>query len=139
MTKKQYLKRFRNIFFASVNTDINKWFQTNVHNYPILDFFSPDYNDVYFCIDRYTIGKSYLKIKNDKKKLIETICVYKFFIFPLDFKVYWYVRKLKKHFKNIEKEKINNELNKNLRESLESIEANFIKEIRKEKLKELEK
>jgi hypothetical protein len=130
-TLKKYKKEVRNLFFISIDKDIEKWEEYS-------DYYSPRYNNN----SRLRINKrndpfEYLEIEinsYDKK-----ICAFKWFFIPLDFKVYLYVKKLSRHFKNIKKDKQNaNDINF-LKSGIENIRKNFIKEVRNEKLKKIEK
>jgi hypothetical protein len=129
MITSKYKKRLRKFFFTSVNTDLSKWrIDGN-------DFESPKYNDLNFCTDIYPLY-SYLKIIINNEYI--TICMYRFLI-PIDFKVWLYVRKIKKRFKNEEKYNKNLHTINQLKSALQNVEGVFIKEERKEKLNKLKK
>lgn len=125
----KYKKKLRKIFFTSVNTDLSKW------RIDCDDFESPEYNHLKFCTDIYQ-SYSYLKIIINNEYI--TICMYRFLI-PIDFKVWLYVRKIKKRFKNEEKYKKNLHTINQLKSALQNVEGVFIKEERKEKLNKLKK
>ena len=56
----------------------------------------------------------------------------------INFKVFWYVRKLKKHFKIVIEDKLNEDKIENLKNISNNINKIFIKEIRKKKLKQID-
>jgi hypothetical protein len=127
-TQKEYKNKIRKLFFISVNKDINIWTNGDKRLY------SPTYNNFYMVI---RTDYSQLKIygNNDSCK----ICKYRFLSMPIDIKVWWYVRKIKKHFKQVEIDKQHEEEIKFLKSGLTDIQEKFIKEIRKEKLTEINK
>lgn len=129
MITSKYKKKLRKFFFASVNNDLSNWRKNGS------DFESPKYNDLRFSTDIYTLH-SYLKISLIGDDI--TICMYRFLI-PIDFKVWLYVRKIKKRFKNEEKYNKNLHTINQLKSALQNVEGVFIKEERKEKLNKLKK
>ena len=70
------------------------------------------------------------KYKNDIRKM---------FFVSVDYKVYRYVKILKRYFKKIETDKKNSNLIYSLKKGLENIQKEYIKEVRKEKLDQLNK
>lgn len=118
------------MFFITINKDIDKW--TEGHNQT---YYSQSYNGVILKID---ICQNYddliLSQSGFSDKLISR---YREHIFVRDIKVWWYVRKLKKHFRQKEEDrKVSNDINI-LKAGLDKLEKNFIKETRKEKLDRL--
>jgi len=128
-TLEKYRKECRSFFFASVDKDLTKWTGS-------FDFFSPDYNNCGFRTDRRDFV-SYLKVYSNGSD--EKICCYRWLFIPLDFKVYRYAKKLKQHYKQKLKDKENEKNIKTLKSGLENIKVEFIKEVRKEKLKKINK
>lgn len=125
-TLTKYKKGIRNLFFASVDKDLEKW----TYNC------SPYYNNTQFEIKKAEFF-SYLTLYSSGNR--EIISTYKWLIFPLDFKVWLYAKKLKRHFKKLDKDKENADKISMLKNGLENIEKEFIKEIRKEKLDKITK
>lgn len=119
-TLNKYKKDIRKMFFVSIDNDLDKWLIYGDN------FSSPYYNNtrlivncdigfkLYICLGE--VGSEKIKIKK-----------YKFIFIPLDFKVYKYVRILKKHFKKIEKDKENAKIINDLSFGLENIQKNYIK------------
>lgn len=114
------------MFFISVKNDIEKWTGYS-------DYYSPTYDDNYYLVidnDTHTLRIS----NNDNKK---NISKFRYGIFITDFKVWYYVLKLKKHFNQLEKDRKNiNDINF-LKSCVSSIEKKYVKEVRKEKLEKL--
>jgi hypothetical protein len=124
-----YKTRIRDMFFVSIKNDLNLWSAGNIN------YYGPLYNETKFVID---INSTYCFLllrnaQNDQK----IISRYKWYFIPIDFKVWIYVKKLKKHFKEIKEIKIHEEEIIFLKTGLENIEKNFIKEVRKNKLKQI--
>jgi hypothetical protein len=129
-TLKRYRKEIRRMFFITVNKDIDKWREGNNQVY-----YSQDYNGVILKIDiRESSDDLILSQTGFSDKLISK---YRKHIFISDIKVWWYVRKLKKHFKQKEEDrKVSIDIN-TLKIGLDKLGKNFIKETRKEKLDRL--
>lgn len=126
-TRKELKKRIRELFFISVKNDIDKW-----NGYR--DFYSPNYGDNYYLI-----------IDNDRKALIlssndvrKEISKYRYGILILDFKVWYYALKLKRHFKQVEYYRINSDEIEFFQTGISSIEKSYVKEIRKEKIEKIQ-
>lgn len=126
-TRKELKKRIRELFFISVKNDIDKWTGYS-------DYYSPNYGDNYYLI-----------IENDKKELIlscnntrKIISKFRHGIFILDFKVWFYTLKLKKHFKQLEYNRINSDEIEFFQTGISSIEKSYVKEIRKEKIQKIQ-
>jgi len=131
----KYKKNIREMFFTSVEKDLNLWTTTN----PYYGYCSPNYND--FKLNIVFIGSG--SDVNDNKRLYlcnstqrEEILRYGIF---RDFKVFKYVRKIKKYFKQKEEEKNYTIENSFLSSGLEEIEKHYVKDIRKKKLEEINK
>lgn len=143
ISKKEYRKKIRNLFFISIKNDLEKWQPLNN-----VDFESPVYNNVQFRTDIYKWKYSYLNtvcldpkviLTNGSSKITEQeiISRYKFAIIPLDIKIWWYIRKIKNHFKKLANDnKLENET-QTLKFILENVESVFIKEVRKQKLNKI--
>lgn len=116
----------RSMFFVSVKNDIKSWsFSENYEN-----MYSPLYSEYRLNIDLY--NKS-LYLYYNKSEYIK-ILTYKIGFFPVDFKVYMYIKKLIKNLKKLEEDKKNeNDINI-LKNGLEKIQEKYIKSVRKEKL-----
>lgn len=128
-TLSNYKKEAKKLFIISVKKDITSWKENG-------DYYSPTYNDSYFRVDKYDFYNN-LKICNINT-LDEQICLINWLFIPFDFKVFYYYLKLKKHFRTIAKdEKVTRNIS-NMKTSLESMSPIFIKEIRKEKLDQIE-
>ena len=132
-TLKKYKNQLKKNFFVSVKKDIDKWTSSRT------DYWSPSYNGTYFRIDKNDFC-DYLNIYTDDNQgntNNEFICIYRWLIFPVNIKVWYYVKKLSYHFKKLEKD---NKVSKNievLKIGLENVEKEFIKELRKEKLEKI--
>jgi len=130
---KDYKKRLTQIFFMSVDKDIEKWENEYSEIYK-----SPCYNGYYFII-KYETNQLIVKQYNRPLEFVLSN-----FNFLFDNKVWVKYRKIKKHFDLISKEKIKIKDNKTYREDLDFLigvlngtEDSFVKEIRKTKLKKL--
>jgi len=117
-----YKNKIINIFFLSVDKDLNLWTQSGSN------FFSPDYKGSILNID--LIHNSlYLYKDSNYIKIIK----YKSFLY-MDFKICRYIRKLKKYLKNSEINKKNSEDIKFFKTEISKMEEHFVAETRKEKL-----
>lgn len=129
----KYKKNLRELFLISAKRDIEKWGVSNSGN----KYYSPNYNDYYFTID---IDKKIITI-SDSEEIISRYALNIVFVdvfVPLDFNVWLSVRRIKKYDKKkIKQQNIENK-NKFLIDSYQNMKVDFIKEIRKEKLKKLE-
>jgi len=117
------------MFFISVNKDIKIWREGSD------SFYSPNYNGVVLKIDM--DNRDLILVQNTYNE--NTIFSYRRGPFITDIKIWWYVRKLKKYFKQ---SKENAKIESNIRvikSGLEVLEKNFIKETRKEKLEKIKK
>lgn len=138
-TLTQCKKEIRNMFFISVKNDLKTW-KGSYPSYNSKDY-SNDTNHSYFYVDSditdtYTGGTVFLYYNNERKQKISR---YAFWIVPLDFKVWWYVRKIKKHFKKIENDEKDISKIKIFKNGLNVFEKNFTKEVRKQKLDQINK
>jgi len=135
-TLKNYKRSIKKLFFMSVKNDLEKkWYTSSSKGL----FYSLPYNDFYFVLDRtyfVTGGMFYLKLANDSPPTtVETkVSTYEWLFVPIDFKVWWYARKVKRHFKKIKQDKKNANQIKYLKSGVENIQKEFVKEVRKEKL-----
>ena len=125
-TRKYLKKRLRELFFISVKNDIEKWTGYS-------DYYSPTYdNNYYLVIDN---DEHMLRISNNDNK--KKISKFRYGIFIIDFKVWYYVLKLKKHFKQKEEDLKNSRDINFFKNSIYVIEKTYVKEVRKEKLENL--
>lgn len=129
-TLSNYRKEAKKLFIFSVKKDFATWRENG-------DYYSPNYNNSYFRIDRcdfYNTLKMANNCMND-----EHICLINWLIIPFDIKVFYYYMKLKSHFRKVRNdEKVKKNI-KNMKTSLDNMKTVFIKEIRKEKLVQIEK
>lgn len=127
-TINEYKKKIRNLFFLSVKHDMSKWYNSGSN------YYSPTYNDCLLNID---ISKKFLYLY--KLPSYKVISKYQRGIIILDLKVWWYVMKLKRNFKRLEQNTKNSEETEFMRNGLSQLQENFVKEIRKEKLNQINK
>lgn len=127
-----YQKNVREMFFMSVTKDLNLW----TRNKTSKDLYSPDYANFQLNIDYYPFNTN---LKLCKGSIDVKIVKYKFAFLILDFKVWKYVKILQKHFKILEQEKKNAEKTSFLKNGLSEMEKHFVKEVRKEKLTQINK
>ena len=115
------------MFFMSVKKDLNKW----------TEYYSPTYKETFFHLNNWKSDLfNYLELRTVSKGE-EKISTYQFLFIPIDLKVWWYARKIKRHFKKMEIDKKVSKNIETLKSGLDDIECNFIKEIRKEKLEKI--
>lgn len=143
----EYRKKLRNMFLFSVKNDIKLW------NISCDEYYSPEYFNIdktcsslfRFTEPDHQYVKKYIKINNrigDKYRNTtgeDFFVSYKFWIFPTDLEVWRAVNKIKKHFKRIEADRADIAQISVLELALNSIEPNFKKEIRKNKLNNIDK
>lgn len=117
------------MFLLTVKNDIDKWKKKYSDEY-----LSANYKDYYFHIH---LGKSRLTL-NTYTRNDDLVLTYYNNIFKIsNWKVKAAVKKLKRHFKQIEiDEKVKNEINF-IDRSLTGFNEIFLKEVRKEKLEKL--
>jgi hypothetical protein len=132
-TIKKYKQEIRKMFFISIKKDSSLW---------LYDRYTPMYfktfDGFYLKIDM-SVNTLILVGSIDKLAVETKISHYKWKFIPLDFKVFFYLKKLKKNLKKIENDRINMNTINFLKNSLSKIEESYIKEIRKEKLLHLKK
>ena len=123
---KYYQKQIKELFFISVDNNLDKW--TKEQNYGN-DFYSEK------------IGKHSLNLDTENKNLyLKTdgiceytyICKYKILFIPINYKVNKYANRIKKYFNERENIKINM-----MKDCLSSMQECYVKELRKEKLKNI--
>ena len=133
---KKYKKYCKRLFFVSINKDSKHW-NNNSDVYLTSQYYdSPDKN---------VMASSRFKVSLKTKELfIETkhgpdifICRYGYFYFIYNYKIYFYINKLKKSMKIYDKNLKNEQEIKRLKNCLNVIEKNYISETRKEKLLKL--
>lgn len=125
-TLNDYRNKVREMFFISINKDLTQWKEDGKK-----DFFSPDYGNDY---------KLNLDIKRCTLYLGRTpILEYRFLYIPIDFKVWKCAKIIKRHFRKIKEDKKVEQEILFIKEGLDKISKNFIKEVRKEKLDKIEK
>lgn len=127
-TLSKYKKEAKKMFILSVKKDIDKWTESN-------NYYSPIYNNSSFIVNRYDFF-NLLKITNGRSSC-EKICLINWLFIPFNIKVFYYYMKLKKHFRQIKKDKKVAENIETIKLSLENMKPEFLKEIRKEKLENL--
>jgi hypothetical protein len=128
-TLNEYKRKIRNLFFISVKHDINKWYKSGMN-----DYYSPTYADCMLNID---ISKKILYLH--KSSNYKVVSKYQKGFLILDIKVWWYILRLKRHFKRVEQNtKVSEEITF-MRNGLSQLEENFVKEVRKEKLEKINK
>lgn len=127
-TLSNYRKEAKKMFILSVKKDITKWIING-------DYYSPDYNNTHFWIDR---NDFYNILRVCNKGNDEYLCIINWLFIPFNIKIFYYYLKIKKHFRRIRLDKKKIENITNIRKSLEDMKPEFIQEIRKEKLKKLE-
>lgn len=126
-TLKEKINRTKQLFIISTN-NMNNWRQQYDHEYR-----STDFNGYRFTL-RSDKGQIFLSNYNDM-----LISNYRLEAFLFNFKTWIAVRKIVNHFNQIKKDKkVQAEIDF-FNKGIQQIEPNFVKEIRKEKLKELEK
>ncbi len=99
-----YKKEIREMFFISVDNEIDMW-----TNKDVKDLYSPVY-DKDKCINLDMRKNKLFFVQNlyNNQQHSIFICRYKFWFIPLDLKVYKYFKKLRQHFN----EKMEDEKNK---------------------------
>lgn len=125
------------MFLVSIERDMKKW-QTNNNE----DFYSPKFDDYVLSIDNAFDSKKLYLIQgniNHGNTKTEVVLRYGFLLLIFDFEVWWSVRKMKKYFVNLDKKKEEEKKNMFLISGLIEIEKSYIKDVRKEKLKEINK
>lgn len=141
----EYRKKLRDIFLISAKNDLKSWDNSSD------DYWSPNYfnnsdkkiSSYFRFSDSGESAKKYIRVCNriGDTYLSTTgedyFVSYKFWIFPTDFKVYSAVNKIKKHFKKIKYDESDATQISVLSSALNSIENNFQKEIRKNKLNQI--
>ena len=127
------------MFFISVKKDLKAWsdsyciYKSNLYDDGVAHSYFYIDSDI---TDVDTGGTVFLCYNNRNK---EKIVRYAWWIVPLDFKVWWYVRKIKKHFKKIENDKKDFSKIEIFKSGLDVFEKNFQKEVRKQKLDQINK
>lgn len=127
-TLSNYRKEAKKMFILSVKKDLEKW--TKETNY-----YSPNYNNSNFIIDRYDFF-NLLKITSGRSDC-ERVCLINWLFIPFDIKIFYYYIKLKKHFRQVRRDKKVAENIHVIKLSLENMKPEFLKDIRKEKLEKL--
>lgn len=126
-TLKEKIKYTKELFILSTN-DMSNWEQKYSYEYR-----SKEFNNYRFTI-RTDKGGVFLTNYDDM-----LISAYRLEIWSLKFKMWRTVRKVRNHFKQLERDKkVQKEINF-FNDGIKDIEPNFAKQIRKTKLKELEK
>lgn len=136
-TLTQYKKEIRNMFFISVKKDLKEW-QDDA--WSSKSYFIDNNEFYFFYIDTdsdFDRGQT-LYLKNSYRNK-EKIVRYAWWFIILDFKVWWYVIKLKKHFKKIKNDKKDMIKIEYFKSGLNAFEKNFQKEVRKQKLDKINK
>jgi hypothetical protein len=129
-TLKNYQNNIREMFFVSVEKDLDLWTTEGSGQ-----FFSPAFNYYKLNIDR-NYGALFL-YNSKSERQYEFITRYQTLWIPVDFKVYKYVRKIKKHFKEAKEYKKNAEKIEFFKNGISEMEKKYVKEVRKEKLNQI--
>ena len=138
---KKYKKEIRKMFFISVKKDAEKWSRWEDYC-----FISPIYKtQTMVCrLVIYNFKGYYKQWRNSLVLEISQhpqnnifICKYKFLIFPMDIKVWYYVNRIKNNIKNQVKNNENKKIVESLKDGLEVLQKNYVKEVRKEKLENI--
>jgi len=126
---KQKRNEIKKLFFVSIKNDLKCWrMESN-------DFYSPVYNNIELNLDTFK-GILYLHDFNGNFQFIKR---YKFIFIPINFKIYFYAIMIKKHFKQIENNKKHQKTIEILESGILSIQDKLKIQLRKEKLKEINK
>ena len=130
-TLSNYRKEVKKMFIISVKRDLATWRENG-------DFYSPSYNNnSYFRIDRCDFF-NILRVSGSQM-YDERVCLINWLFIPFDIKVFFYYMKLKNHFRTIRNDKKVKKNIESMKTSLDDMKSVFIKEIRKEKLIQIEK
>lgn len=134
---RKYKKRALKLFFISIDKNIHLWEAANNI------YYSEEFDDTYFKINLY-YNQIELKIKKKNDVILSTYkknLFWGFFgshlYYISNFKVWWYVRKVKNNF-NADKLRRKNEIIL-LKSSIEKINNKYVTFNRKEKLKKINK
>jgi len=142
-TLSKYKKEIKNMFFLSIEKELSEWESSHPSYH---SKFYGDNKDYYYFIvedgledfeDSKTIFLKTSASYPNKNK--EKICRYSFWIFPIEFKVWWYVRKLKKHFRKVENDKKDMDKIEVFKKGLNVLNVSFQREVRKQKLDQINK
>ena len=144
-TLSQYKQEIRNIFFASVKNDLNLWTRTSNYYYS-----PPYYTEDKLSHSCFRAGSDISdpfsgqsvelhNSENGRRSTSEKIATFAFLIFPIDFKIWLCVRKIKKHFKKVDEDEEASSKIDFFKNGLDIMEKNFKKEIRKNKLEQISK
>lgn len=128
-TLKKYKQEIRKLFLLSVDKEKDKWF------YAAVGFYSPTYqNNTKLMID---LDKNILSLYDGN--IYTPVLKYKWSFIPIDLKVWLYVNKLKKNIKRITENRKDAQQIEKLKFAFDSINKNFLKDIRKEKIDKINK
>lgn len=129
---KKYKNEIRKMFFISIKNDLHLW-RESITMRNGRGVFIKTYEDYTLKIN---LKENTLTLSNYSEIIISH---YKTWIIPLDFKVWLYTIKMKNHFKQVEKDIDNFKTIDFLKTGLTKIEKDYTKEIRKEKLIQINK
>jgi len=139
----EYRKKVRDMFLISVKNDLDLWKDSDDGSYRSQNYKNKINNKSvsYFNIDtKNSVVKVHIT-EDDRfyDRGVDQFIKYKFWIFPIDFEVNSSVNNIKKHFKKIKEDNLNMSKIVILKDSLNNIEDNFQREIRKNKLDQISK
>lgn len=143
-TLEKYQKDLLNLFYMSVDNDIENW--NYFDQYERLINLNSDEEPVYFTSTDFKRNCRFvLNIKHKKlywKKEYEEVLIAKYHIFEninifRNIKIWIYSKKLIYKYRSIKKQSKDLYVINNLKEAISIIEPVYIKEIRKEKLKNI--
>lgn len=126
----KYKKEIKKMFYISIDNDIDNWSADYNKEY----FFSKYFDDYFFRIN---VNEGILYVVSNSRTFVE-ISKFKFFWIPINLKMYYYILKLKYNFKKKEKYKKYEGQLTFLNTALSSLTNIYKKEIRKEKLEQIE-
>lgn len=131
-TLKKYKKEIRRMFFISIEKDISSWWKSgNMYYSPVYDNFQLEIENKCLYLHKDRTNRAY--ILRYRKKIFRTIPII------LDFKVWWCIIKLDRYLKKEQIDKQNSREIEYLNEGLSKISQKYVKEIRKEKLNQINK
>lgn len=119
---KKYKKQLINMLYASIDNDLEKW---SINGRNETDFISQSFGEYKLNIDTER-HKFFLKIDDDPNYL--KVCSYRFLFIPIKFKMNRYANILKNKKKII-----------NFKKCVNLMEQVYVKEVRKEKLENINK
>ena len=130
---RKYKNDVRDIFFISVDKDIDNWLENDIRD-DAGCYRKCYYNKNSKLAIEINIDKLFI-INDDRSRLF--ILEYTYGPFITDFKVFMYVRKIKKYFKFREKNQKNETEINRIKDYMSKMENIYLKDIRKKKLNKI--